>query len=155
MSLRESEDTRIDREGAAATRVFESRTLDEERRLGKRQMCFFSRRKGGKRKKGCRHRERERPYIRGPAYNFHSHATRIMRMGSPFPFIDGFLTSSLFPRPRNPRVERFIKGGDRETRQNIFHPADVTKVPLLLIVLSRRKSYRISLNRYFGVSEIN
>lgn len=43
----ESDDTRIDRESAAATRVFESSSRESRtrhgvlRRLGKRQMCFF------------------------------------------------------------------------------------------------------------------
>lgn len=99
------EDTRVDREGAAATGVLESLNRRYEGRgtkIGKAtDVLLFYAEKGGKRK-DSRRRKREGPYIRGPMY-FHSHATRIMRMGISLPVYrwTGFLASSLFPRPRN------------------------------------------------------
>lgn len=127
----------------------------EARRLGKRQMCFFLTRKGGKRKGSC-HRERERPYIRGPAY-FHSHATRIMRMGISLLVYrrTGFLTSSLFPRLRNRRVERFVKGGDGKTRRPEIFPPYNESASTLDRADQVEKSHRISLNRYLRASEMN
>jgi len=78
---------------------------------------------GGREEKRSRHRERDRPYIRDPVY-FYSHATRIMRMGDLPSRRTGFLTSSLFPYPRNRRLERFVKGGDRTIDPKHFHPID-------------------------------
>lgn len=114
-------------------------------KIGKATDVFlFYAEKEGKKKRFPSREKRETVHQRYLTY-FHSHATRIMRMGISPPVYRraGFLTSSLFPRPRNRRVERFVKGGDRATRptRNIpTLPTTVTKVlPLLSTVLGGKK----------------
>lgn len=87
-----------------------------------RCVSFFPMRKGGKRKRFPSQGKRETVHQRCPAY-FHSHAMRIMRTrtGISLPVYrrTRFLMSSLLPRPRNRRVERFVKGGIKASARNI------------------------------------
>lgn len=122
-------------------------------------MCFFSTRgREGKEKISVVGKERDR--TSEVPRTFIPTRRALCEQGSPFPFIDRLdsLTSSLFPRPRNRRVERFVKSGDRATgRPETFPPCRRNEsASTLLLARGRKKnSHKAASNEYSSVSEIN